>query len=97
MLFITGGSIMVLNGQTMPATQSIPYSQDFASLTGTGTPVFPAGWIGWTVSAAVPSSGGRTNAPTANRTLTIGNANTPTGANPYDYNGKLGRIGQNGC
>ncbi|MCX6307548.1 MAG: hypothetical protein NTY32_01525, partial [Bacteroidia bacterium] len=83
-------SIMGLNAQTMPAAQSLPYSQDFASLTGSGTPAFPAGWIGWTVSAAIPSSGGRTNAPTGNRVLTIGNANTPTGANPYDYNGKLG-------
>jgi hypothetical protein len=83
-------STLSLTAQTMPTAQSLPYTQDFASLTGTGTPAFPAGWIGWTVSAAVPSSGGRTNAPTGNRTLTLGNANTPTGANPYDYTGKLG-------
>ena len=52
--------------QTQPTAQSLPYSQNFSSLTGSTT-TYPAGWQGRTVSGNVPSSGGRTNAPTGDR------------------------------
>ena len=75
--------------QTQPAAQGLPYSQNFASLTGSA-PSYPVGWQGWAVNAtAVPSSGGRTNAPVGDKTIAVGTA-ASTGNGVYDYNGKIG-------
>ena len=81
-------SIMSTNAQTMPATQSLPYSQDFASLTGV-TPAYPAGWQAWQVSAAAPSSTGRTGVPASDKSISVGTA-ASTSSGAYDFNGKIG-------
>ncbi len=73
---------------TIVAIQTLPYAQDFASLTGSTT-TFPAGWMGTLVSANPPSSGGRTTDAIGYKTLVGGDAaSTLNGI--YDYNGKLG-------
>ena len=38
--------------QTNPPAQSLPYSQNFASLTPATVTTLPAGWVGWQVGAA---------------------------------------------
>lgn len=77
-------------GQTNPVAQSLPYSQDFSSLAlGTET-TYPAGWQGWAVStSAAPSSGGRTNAPTGDKSLLSGTA-ASTSNGVYNYTNKIG-------
>ncbi len=87
-LFFVTGSIMDLSGQTMPAAQSIPYSQDFSVLTGSA-PTFPAGWQAWQVSANAPSSTGRTAVPASDKGIAIGTGSS-TGSGSYDYTGKIG-------
>jgi hypothetical protein len=60
-LFFTGllALMMLLSGkswgQTNPAAQSLPYSQNFATLTGT-SPSYPVGWQGWTISGSLSTS-----------------------------------------
>lgn len=75
-------------GQTNPAPQTVPYSQDFSSFNGSST-AYPAGWQGGIVSANTPSSTGRTGAPTADKTISGGTASSTTNG-IYDYNGKIG-------
>jgi len=82
-------SLSALGQATMPSPQTVPYTQDFSSLTGTGTPAFPAGWQAWQVASAAPSSTGRTAVPTANKNIAIGTA-ASTSSGAYDYNGKIG-------
>jgi hypothetical protein len=82
-------SFNTLGQATMPTPQSVPYSQDFSSLTGTGTPAFPAGWQAWQVASAAPSSTGRTSVPTANKGIALGTA-ASTSSGAYDYTEKIG-------
>ena len=93
-LIFGASSFIVLKGQTMPAAQSLPYTQDFASLTGV-TPVYPAGWQGWQVSAAAPGSTGRTAVPTADKTISVGTA-ASTSSGAYDFTGKIGFMSVSG-
>ena len=74
--------------QTQPAAQALPYSQNFASLTGSTT-TYPAGWQGWQVAGSAPSSTGRTNVPASDKTMAAGNGGS-SGSGGYDYNGKIG-------
>ena len=96
LLFLLGLTTNVF-GQTMPATQSLPYAQDFSSLTGTA-PVYPAGWQCWQVAASAPSSAGRTGIPTLDRTIAVGTA-ASTGSGAYDFTGKIGflSVGSSDC
>ena len=87
--FIFGASsLIVLNAQTMPAAQSLPYSQNFSSLTGS-SPTYPVGWQAWQVAASAPSSTGRTGVPTADKTISVGTG-ASTGSGAYDFTGKIG-------
>ncbi|MFM2204087.1 MAG: hypothetical protein RLZZ605_1051, partial [Bacteroidota bacterium] len=74
--------------QTNPTAQNLPYSQNFSSLAGNSTS-YPAGWIGWEISANPPSSTGRTSAPTADVAISSGTASS-TSSKAYDFNGKIG-------
>lgn len=73
---------------TMPTPQNLPYSQDFSSLTGSA-PTYPAGWQAWQVAGAAPSSTGRINVPTSDKTISAGTA-ASTGSGAYDFDGKIG-------
>ncbi len=74
----------------------LPYSQDFNSFTGGSDVVYPAGFQGWLVAAAAPSSGARTGAPSSDKTLTTSGsaANGSTGV--YDFSGKIGIFDNSG-
>jgi len=76
-------------GQTNPTAQSLPYSQNFASLTGSTT-TYPAGWQGWTISGSLGTSY-PTSAPNGNQAL-AGTDNTSTSAHVGDFNGKMGTL-----
>jgi hypothetical protein len=73
--------------QTNPTPQTLPYTQNFASLTAAST-AYPEGWQGWTVSTS-PGATFNTGAPTADRALTAGTASSTAG-NVYNYVDKAG-------
>ncbi len=73
-------------GQSNPAAQTLPYSQNFTTL---AAPTYPAGWQGWTVATASPTTIFQLAAPTADQALTVG-TNASTGAGVYDVSGKIG-------
>ncbi len=74
--------------QTNPTAQSIPYSENFGTLSHTST-TYPNGWQGWTISTA-PGSSFNTAAPTADRTLTTSSSASVNSGNVHNYNGKIG-------
>lgn len=83
-------SMFRVSGQTMPATQNIPYSQNFSTLNGSSTS-YPSGWQGWQIAAAVPSSTGRITAPPASSDKTIsGGTAASSSVGVYDFNGEIG-------
>ena len=69
--------------------QTLPYSQNFSSLTGGLSPAYPSGWGGGKVSSNVPSSSGRSTNATDSGLIASG-----TGASNshgiYDFTGKIG-------
>lgn len=78
-------------GQTAPAAQSLPYSQDFSSLTHSSS-TYPAGWQGWNLASAISSSF-RTNAPVSDRALTGNSSASTSSGGVHNYNGKIGILG----
>lgn len=75
-------------GQTNPAAQSLPYSQNFDALAHSST-TYPAGWQGWTISTS-PGSSFNTAAPTADRALTASSTAATNSGNVHNYNSKIG-------
>lgn len=75
-------------GQTNPTAQSLPYSQNFASLTG-ASPVYPAGWQGWNITGTIGTSY-VTTAPNANQAISVQTNATAPGALIGDFIGKMG-------
>lgn len=76
-----------LEAQTNPAPVSLPYTQNFSSLTGT-SPAYPAGFQGWTVAGSLGTSYNTTGALTDFAIIATTNANTS--AFVGDMTGKLG-------
>ena len=76
-------------GQTNPTAQTLPYSQNFSSLTGT-SPVYPSGWQGWTISGSLGTSFS-TAAPNGNQAISVVTNGTTTG-HVGDYIGKIGML-----
>jgi hypothetical protein len=69
--------------------QNLPYSQNFSTLTGGASPVYPVGWGGGKVSANVPSTAGRlTNATDSGLIASGTGASNSHGI--YDFTGKIG-------
>lgn len=77
-------------GQTNPVAQSLPYSQDFASLNTPTVTTYPAGWQAWSVTASAPTATGSTNTPTGDKTITANGSAASTGNGAYNFTGKLG-------
>jgi hypothetical protein len=75
-------------GQSNPSAQSLPYSQDFSTLTHAST-TYPAGWQGWTVSTS-PGATFNTATPSADRSLVASSTANTTSGNVHNYNGKIG-------
>ncbi len=78
-----------LSAQTIPAAQSLPYSQDFAGLAAAST-VYPAGWQGWQLSATGPTTSFRTTGATADLALQGSSTALTTAGGVHNYGGKLG-------
>lgn len=74
--------------QTNPTAQTIPYSENFNSLSHTAT-TYPNGWQGWTITTA-PGSSFSSASPTADRTLTASSTAAVNSGNVHNYNGKIG-------
>ena len=74
----------------MPTPQTLPYSQNFSSFSAGTETTYPAGWQGWQVGSAAPSSGGRTNAPTADLTIIATGTAASTGSGIYNFKDKIG-------
>ncbi len=72
---------------TNPTAQSLPYSQNFSSFTGSITS-YPAGWQGWTISGSLGTTYA-TAASNGDQAL-AGGTNATTTAGVYDMNGKMG-------
>ncbi len=77
--------------QTQPAAQSLPYSQDFGSLTHASSS-YPAGWQGWQLATAAVGSSFRTTGPTGDRLLVGNSTASTTSGNVHNYNGKIGYL-----
>ncbi len=83
-------SPVFLFGQaTLPAAQSLPYSEDFSTL-ASGSLTLPNGWRGWELSTSGSSAAFRTSAPTANIGLAAPCNASTTGISILNYNGKIG-------
>lgn len=74
--------------QTNPTPQSMPYTQNFSTYTGSTT-AYLAGWQGWTIGSI--STAFITAAPSANQAQAAG-SNTTTAAGVFDMNQKLGML-----
>ncbi|TCN56619.1 T9SS C-terminal target domain-containing protein [Flavobacterium circumlabens] len=82
---------MSLVAQTMPAAQSLPYTQDFSFAATVAT--YPAGFQGWTVSTSNPSGTSQyATAATmvADRPLAISSTAAISSGNFHNYDGKIG-------
>ncbi len=77
----------VLFSQTAPTPQTLPYTQDFSSLSSSST-TYPTGLNGWRLSSSNPSTY-NTGGGTADAALTVGSASSTAGA-MYNYNQKIG-------
>ena len=86
LLAIVSG-ISGLVAQTNPTAQSLPFSQNFNTLTGSTT-TYPAGFQGWTIPGSLSTSY-VTTAPNGNQTLAGAN-NSSSSAGVYDMVGKMG-------
>ncbi len=80
--------------QTQPAPQALPYAQNFDGFDGSAT-TYPAGIQGWQIRGAVPSTPGRVDSPSADRTLTASGTAASSGTGVYDYTGKIGIVCNN--
>lgn len=80
-----------VSAQTVPAAQSLPYTQDFAALASTST-VYPAGWQGWQLSATGPLTSFRTTGATGDLALQASSTALTTTGGVHNYNGKLGTL-----
>ncbi|MFZ4058574.1 MAG: beta strand repeat-containing protein, partial [Ferruginibacter sp.] len=63
-------SVLLVFSQTNPAPQAVPYTQNFAAFTGTGSS-YPAGWQGWTITGSTAATF-PTGAPAADQVLATG-------------------------
>ena len=82
-------------GQTNPAVQTLPYSQNFSSLSASSN-AYPAGWQGWELCGnSCNSTSFRTNAPTANSNLLASSSASTNTGGIHNYNGKIGLLSSN--
>ncbi len=88
LLFFIASQSNSVQGQTNPSPQSLPYSQNFSTFTGSTT-VYPAGFQGWGFGSTAITTSFNTAAPTADQAL-AGATNTTTSGFVGDMNGKMG-------
>ncbi|MBL7711683.1 MAG: hypothetical protein JNL13_04435, partial [Chitinophagaceae bacterium] len=88
------GTALAASAQTNPTAQSLPYTQDFSTLSHSST-TYPAGWQGWTVATAAGASF-NTAAPIADRSLVASSSAGINSGNVHNYNGKIGFLNTSG-
>lgn len=88
------GTALAASAQTNPTAQSLPYTQDFSTLSHSST-TYPAGWQGWTVATAAGASF-NTAAPVADRSLVASSSAGINSGNVHNYNGKIGFLNTSG-
>ena len=84
-LMLLGGTVW---GQTNPAAQALPYTQNFSGLLASST-TYPTGWQGWQLGTGA-SGVFRTNAPTGDLALNGNSTASTTAGGVHNYNGKIG-------
>lgn len=82
-----------LKAQTIPAAQSIPYTQDFSGLAAAST-TYPSGWQGWQLGTTSATSFRTTGATANSNLLGSSSAITVTGG-VHNFSGKLGILASN--
>ncbi len=87
LLWFAGYGVMA---QTHPTPQSLPYTQDFSSLTGSST-TYPTGWQGWTIAGSLATTFTTDGTNLTDHNL-VGGTNASTAAGVYDMDGKLGLL-----
>ncbi len=87
-VFVALISSTVAVGQTNPTAQSMPYTQDFSTYTGSTT-TYLAGWQGWTIAGSTSSVAFPTAAPNNNQAQ-VGGTNGTSSSGVFDFNGKIG-------
>ncbi|WP_345146693.1 T9SS-dependent choice-of-anchor J family protein [Flavobacterium ginsengiterrae] len=88
MTFLVFFYYSALSAQTMPAAQSLPYSQNFDGLAANAT-AYPAGFQGWLVSSSQNTATYSTALAGDRALIANSTANTNSG-NIHNYNGKIG-------
>lgn len=83
-------NVSYLNGQSVPSGQTLPYSQNFSSLTASST-AYPSGLQGWVVGTS-SSTNFRTTPPTANSNLIAPSNASNTSSGIHNYSGKIGLL-----
>ena len=84
----TAQTVLTDAGPTDPAPQPLPYSQSFSALPHTGT-TYPAGWQGWRLGGGAGTVF-KTVAPAEDEDLAASGSASSTGADVYNFNGKIG-------
>lgn len=81
--------------QSVPSPQSLPYTQDFSSLShSSGT--LPQGWQGWQLNSTTGSSTSfRTSAPIGDLSLLASSDASNGSGGIHNYNGKIGMLARN--
>ena len=74
--------------QSNPIPQTLPYLQNFSSLTHSATS-YPAGWMGWTIATS-SSTSYNSSAPIGDRVLIANSSASTNTGNVHNYNGKIG-------
>lgn len=77
-----------LVAQTMPAAQTLPYTQNFDALAA-GSTAYPAGFQGWS-AASTQNTGVYNTTLVGDKNLTANGTAAINGGNIYNYNGKIG-------
>ena len=84
--------INFLFAQTNPSAQSIPYSQNFNTLSASSS-TFPAGWQGWILSASGTTTTFSIVAPILDSILTPSSNASINAKSIHNYNTKIGMLG----
>ncbi len=82
------------SGQTNPAAQALPYTQNFSSLAHTSA-TYPSGLQGWNLSASGSSATYRITDAIADFALLASATATSNSAGVKNYNGKIGFLSSN--
>lgn len=83
-------SPIIIQAQTNPTPQAVPYTQDFSGLAHAST-TYPAGIQGWKCSSAATTSF-VTTGPTGDQALIASSSASNNSGGVHNYNGKIGLL-----